>query len=60
MAAPVSRSTASWSSGRATPSKTELTGEEMGLCRDLNLDPEIFREKKTLMHKLKASEDIQN
>jgi hypothetical protein len=60
MMAPVSRSTPSWSSGRTTPSKTELTGEEMAFCREQSLDPEVYRENKKKMIALKASGVIQS
>jgi hypothetical protein len=53
--APVSRSTPSWSSGRTTPSKTELTGEEMAFCREQNLDLEEYRRNKAKMIQMKAS-----
>jgi hypothetical protein len=59
MMAPVSRSTPSWSSGRSTPSKTELTGEEMAFCREQNLDLEEYRRNKAKMIQMKASGVIQ-
>jgi hypothetical protein len=57
--APVSRSTPSWSSGRTTPSKTELTGEEMAFCREQNLDLEEYRRNKSKMQQMKAAGVIQ-
>jgi hypothetical protein len=57
--APVSRSTPSWSSGRSTPSKTELTGEEIAFARSVGVDPEEYRRNKAKMHQMKASGVIQ-
>ena len=57
--APVSRSSPSWSSGRTTPSKTELTGEEVAFCREQNLDLEEYRRNKAKMIQMKASGVIQ-
>ena len=59
MMAPVSRSSPSWSSGRTTPSKTELTGEEVAFCREQNLDLEEYRRNKAKMIQMKASGVIQ-
>ena len=59
MMAPVSRSSPSWSSGRTTPSKTELTGEEMAFCREQNLDLEEYRRNKAKMNQMKAAGVIQ-
>ena len=58
--APVSRSSPSWSSGRSTPSKTELTGEEVRFCRELDIDIEEYRRNKAKMNALKASGVIQS
>jgi hypothetical protein len=57
--APVSRTVPSWSSGRTTPSKTELTGEEVAFCREQNLDLEEYRRNKAKMIQMKASGVIQ-
>jgi hypothetical protein len=59
MAAPVSRSSPSWSSGRTTPPKTELTHEEVAFANSLGVDPEEYRRNKAKMHQLKASGVIQ-
>lgn len=59
MMAPVTRSIPSWSSGRTTPTKTELTGEEIALAHSLGGDPEEYRRNKAKMHQLKASGVIQ-
>ena len=59
MMAPVSRSSPSWSCGRTTPSKTELTGEEMAFCREQNLDLEEYRRNKAKMMQMKAAGVIQ-
>jgi hypothetical protein len=57
--APVSRESPSWSSGRTTPSKTELTGEEVAFCREQNLDLEEYRRNKAKMIRMKAAGVIQ-
>jgi hypothetical protein len=59
MAMPVSRESPSWSSGRTTPARTELTGEEIAFCCEQNYDLEEYRKNKTKMNALKASGVIQ-
>ena len=58
--APVSRSTPSWSSGQTTPTRTELTGEEVALAQQLGVDPEEYRRNKAKMNQMKASGVIQS
>jgi hypothetical protein len=57
--APVSRSTPSWSSGRTTPSKTEVTAEEAAFARSVGVDLEEYRRNKAKMLQMKASGVIQ-
>jgi hypothetical protein len=59
MMAPVTREAPSWSSGRSTPSKTELTHEEIAFARSVGVDPEEYRRNKAKMHQMKASGVIQ-
>jgi hypothetical protein len=64
--APVSRESPSWSSGRTTPSKTELTAEEVAFCHEQTrlgypgYDLETYRANKKRMNEMKASGVIQS
>jgi hypothetical protein len=60
MAMPVSRESPSWSSGRATPAKTELTAEERAFCREQDYDVEEYRRNKTKMNAMKKAGVLQD
>jgi hypothetical protein len=59
IAMPVSRESPSWTSGRSSPSRTELSSEEVSLAHALDIDPEEYRRNKIRMNQMKKAGVIQ-